>query len=137
MADLGRAALKKATSCGENGETTKKSAPKPETNGVQEMPAQNGQPQPIPTAMPPDLGSTANIEIANTAPIPLGADMTGIGNNLSATMGLDPSISPDWLNFDTAFENFDAVLGSSGADVSMELLRPFNFDDFGSYGFTT
>ena len=51
-------------------------------------------------------------------------------------MGLDPSISPDWLNFDTAFENFDAVLGSSGADVSYELLKPFNFDDFGSYTFS-
>lgn len=49
--------------------------------------------------------------------------------------GFDAHLSPDWLNFDAAFENFDAVLGSSGADLSMELLRPLNFEDFGAYGF--
>lgn len=53
---------------------------------------------------------------------------------LSLSNGYDPSISPDWLNFDAAFENFDAVLGNSGADISMELLRPFNFEDFGAFG---
>lgn len=52
--------------------------------------------------------------------------------NLSFPPGVD---APDWLNFDAAFENFDAVLGSSGADLSMELLRPFNFEDFGAFGF--
>ncbi|KAF1828686.1 hypothetical protein BDW02DRAFT_562625 [Decorospora gaudefroyi] len=36
--------------------------------------------------------------------------------------------SPDWLNFDTAFENFEGLLGSSGADLSNELFKPFNYD---------
>ncbi|EKG20720.1 Transcription factor fungi [Macrophomina phaseolina MS6] len=36
--------------------------------------------------------------------------------------------SPDWLNFDNAFENMDTLLGSSGADLSSELLRGFNWD---------
>jgi len=35
------------------------------------------------------------------------------------------------LNFDTAFENIDTLLGSSGADLSMELLAPFNYEGFG------
>lgn len=36
--------------------------------------------------------------------------------------------SPDWLNFDNAFDNLDTLLGSSGADVSNEMLRPFSHD---------
>ena len=36
--------------------------------------------------------------------------------------------SPDWLNFDTAFENFEGLLGSSGADLSNELFRPLNYE---------
>lgn len=36
--------------------------------------------------------------------------------------------SPDWLNFDNAFENIDTLMGSSGADLSSELLRSFNWD---------
>jgi hypothetical protein len=36
--------------------------------------------------------------------------------------------SPDWLNFDTAFENFEGLLGSSGADLSNELFRPLGYD---------
>ncbi len=36
--------------------------------------------------------------------------------------------SPDWLNFDTAFENFEGLLGSSGADLSNELFRPLTYD---------
>ena len=36
--------------------------------------------------------------------------------------------SPDWLNFDAAFENFEGLLGSSGADLSNELFRPLNYD---------
>jgi hypothetical protein len=37
--------------------------------------------------------------------------------------------SPDWLNFDAAFENFEGLLGSSGADLSNELFRPLNYDE--------
>jgi hypothetical protein len=36
--------------------------------------------------------------------------------------------SPDWLNFDNAFENIDTLLGSAGADLSNELLKPFNYE---------
>lgn len=36
--------------------------------------------------------------------------------------------SPDWLNFDNAFENFEGLLGSSGADLSNELFRPLNYE---------
>ncbi|KAI8936924.1 hypothetical protein NX059_006154 [Plenodomus lindquistii] len=36
--------------------------------------------------------------------------------------------SPDWLNFDAAFENFEGLLGSSGADLSNELFRPLNYE---------
>ena len=42
--------------------------------------------------------------------------------------GFELMSSPDWLNFDNAFENMDTLLGSSGADLSMELLRPFSYD---------
>ena len=37
--------------------------------------------------------------------------------------------SPDWLNFDTAFENFEGLLGSSGADLSNELFKPLNYEN--------
>lgn len=40
----------------------------------------------------------------------------------------DLTESPDWLNFDNAFENIDTLLGSSGADLSNELLKPFNHE---------
>lgn len=36
--------------------------------------------------------------------------------------------SPDWLNFDAAFENFEGLLGSSGADLSNELFRPLGYE---------
>jgi hypothetical protein len=42
--------------------------------------------------------------------------------------GFELMPSQDWLNFDNAFENMDTLLGSSGADLSMELLRPFSYD---------
>ncbi|KAF2814463.1 uncharacterized protein BDZ99DRAFT_410999 [Mytilinidion resinicola] len=45
--------------------------------------------------------------------------------------------SPDWLNFDTAFENFDTLLGSSGADLSNELFKPFNYEGFDFLDSTT
>ncbi|EMD89309.1 hypothetical protein COCC4DRAFT_168909 [Bipolaris maydis ATCC 48331] len=36
--------------------------------------------------------------------------------------------SPDWLNFDAAFENFEGLLGSSGADLSNELFKPLGYE---------
>lgn len=41
--------------------------------------------------------------------------------------------SPDWLNFDTAFENFEGLLGSSGADLSNELFRPLGYDSLDGF----
>jgi hypothetical protein len=41
--------------------------------------------------------------------------------------------SPDWLNFDTAFENFEGLLGSSGADLSNELFRPLNYESLDGF----
>ncbi|KAF2747364.1 hypothetical protein M011DRAFT_443944 [Sporormia fimetaria CBS 119925] len=38
------------------------------------------------------------------------------------------SPAEDWLNFDAAFENFEGLLGSSGADLSNELFRPLNYE---------
>jgi len=36
----------------------------------------------------------------------------------------------EWLEFDAAFENIDALLGSGGPALSEEMLRPFNLDLF-------
>lgn len=36
--------------------------------------------------------------------------------------------SPDWLNFDAAFENFEGLLGGSGADFSNELFKPLGYE---------
>lgn len=44
-----------------------------------------------------------------------------------------PDASPDWLNFDTAFENFEGLLGSSGADLSNELFRPLNYESLDGF----
>jgi hypothetical protein len=41
--------------------------------------------------------------------------------------------SPDWLNFDAAFENFEGLLGSSGADLSNELFRPLGYEAFDGF----
>jgi hypothetical protein len=51
-----------------------------------------------------------------------------------APNGFDfPDASPDWLNFDTAFENFEGLLGSSGADLSNELFRPLNYENMDGF----
>jgi hypothetical protein len=130
MADLGRAALKKASAGADKDNGRKQNSA---TDAVIASTDANVQVEHIPAPtidIPAGLDANANALFAsNQTPVDLGT----MNNDLTATIGLDPSISPDWFNFDTAFENFDAVLGSSGADVSMELLRPFNFDDFGSY----
>ncbi|KAF2432812.1 hypothetical protein EJ08DRAFT_584845 [Tothia fuscella] len=58
---------------------------------------------------------------------------TGLEGLPPLPTSFNTQLSPDWMNFDVAFENFDAVLGNSGSDLSMELLRPFNFEDFGAF----
>lgn len=72
------------------------------------------------TSTAPSMGSSAAIP----GQCPVGNDRPF----LSIQAGFDPTLSPDWLNFDTAFENIDTLLGSSGADLSMELLAPFNYE---------
>ncbi|KAF2262779.1 hypothetical protein CC78DRAFT_569513 [Lojkania enalia] len=36
--------------------------------------------------------------------------------------------SQDWMSFDAAFENFEGLLGSSGAELSNDLFRPLNYE---------
>lgn len=133
MADLGRAALKKASKA---------------STSISAQSAQHDR-HTIPAApMRPitsSLNNPANLAISELQQ-PFGARENGTGqvssrfpesmvstpSAQSPALGFETTVSPDWLNFDTAFENFDAVLGSSGADLSMELLRPFNFGDVGS-----
>jgi len=80
---------------------------------------QQQQPSPMPNllnpmpAMTPGQHPTSS-ERADRAPIP-------------AAFGFAEQ-SPDWLNFDAAFENFEGLLGSSGADLSNELFRPLNYE---------
>lgn len=134
MADLGQAALKKAAG---------KEKPD-QSHSMHGSDVYAGSPVPL-AATGLAATSAQNLLDANQivsppassvlTPMP-GTPAMAMGNNdMSPPLHLDPSISPDWLNFDNAFENFDAVLGSSGADLSMELLRPFNFEEFGSYEF--
>jgi hypothetical protein len=141
MADLGNAALKKAskpdksadqearrTSIAASVNTARKEEDTIPTNGVQNHTTHTLDTVPIPATLPLDAAS-GTLPMVPILPFPNDLD------DASFPPTLDSHISPDWLNFDAAFENFDAVLGSSGADQSMELLRPFNFEDFGSFGF--
>lgn len=134
MADLGRAALNKASKAagpavGQNGthqdgqmiqnNTTTLQA---SSHNISNNTLSSGQLRPLATR------ENSTRETSNHFP----DSMVSTPTEKSPGLGLESIVSPDWLNFDTAFENFDAVLGSSGADLSMELLRPFNFEDFGS-----
>jgi hypothetical protein len=127
MAELGRAALKKAAAGREDNNARMQNAPKESatnTNARTQLP-------PIMSIPSADIADGTSTSLSSTDP--LTTPYINPDDNIS--IGLDPTISPDWLNFDTAFENFDALLGSSGPDVSMELLKPFNFDEFASYTF--
>lgn len=70
---------------------------------------------PIPTPTPGQHPTSS--ERADRAPIPGPPAGFGFAEQ-----------SPDWLNFDAAFENFEGLLGSSGADLSNELFRPLNYE---------
>jgi hypothetical protein len=126
MADLGTAALKKAEGPARRGSSA-------HTSSQQTGAHVNGNrtsrtPGPLP-------GNTPNVSrdpiiqqdtpfLANT-PLPT---VNPNGVQLDPSFGNYLNQSPDWLNFDNAFENMDMLLGSSGADLSMELLRPFSYD---------
>jgi len=66
----------------------------------------------LPTSTPGQHPTSS--ERGERAPLPPGFDFS--------------EASPDWLNFDAAFENFEGLLGSSGADFSNELFRPLNYE---------
>jgi hypothetical protein len=138
MADLGRAALKKAskgTPVQGNNSLSGQVRREPKTGLDLE-----------PTTQFSDNATSTSTGVVesqiDTPEVGAMAEQSNLVPEISATpqasvspvLGFDATVSSDWLNFDTAFENFDAVLGSSGADLSMELLRPFNFEDFGLGG---
>lgn len=80
---------------------------------------QQQQPSPMPNLLNPMPALTpgqhpTSSERADRAPIPAAFAFA--------------EQSPDWLNFDAAFENFEGLLGSSGADLSNELFRPLNYE---------
>lgn len=126
MADLGRAALKKASKA-----SSSMSAPSVQhdkhATSTAAMGSMSSLNSPVNIASPEQQQPFASRE--NGA-----RQITSrlSGSMASPALGFETIVSPDWLNFDTAFENFDAVLGGSGADLSMELLRPFNFEDMRS-----
>ncbi|KAE9979130.1 hypothetical protein EG328_001071 [Venturia inaequalis] len=124
MADLGRAALKKASKA-----SSSMSAPSVQQDKYATLAAGIG---PITSSLssPVNIASPEQqrpFESRNNGTRLISSRLPEL--MASPALGFETTISPDWLNFDTAFENFDAVLGSSGADLSMELLRPFNFED--------
>ncbi|KAK8157100.1 fungal-specific transcription factor domain-containing protein [Phyllosticta citrichinensis] len=63
---------------------------------------------------------------ATAAAMPSAAEHTPSTGSLGS--GEFSNESPDWLNFDNAFENMDTLLGSGGADLSTELLRGLDWD---------
>lgn len=137
MADLGTAALKKA----EGGSTRKGSvAPgssQENTSNVNGN-ASSRTPGPWPSGTT-EIAQTPGMVTAQPAtPFMTNDPLTTVNPN---GVQLDTSSfsgylnnSPDWLNFDNAFENMDMLLGSSGADLSMELLRPFSYDAWAFQG---
>ncbi|KAK7537654.1 fungal-specific transcription factor domain-containing protein [Phyllosticta citricarpa] len=66
----------------------------------------------------------ASTTASTPAAIPSGTEHTPA----SSLSGEFNNESPDWLNFDNAFENMDTLLGSGGADLSTELLRGLDWD---------
>ncbi|KAK7530602.1 fungal-specific transcription factor domain-containing protein [Phyllosticta citribraziliensis] len=75
----------------------------------------------------PNTGAplTSTTASATAAAMPAGTEHTPSTGSLSGEFSNE---SPDWLNFDNAFENMDTLLGSGGADLSTELLRGLDWD---------
>lgn len=96
--------------------------------------------------VPPSLSATHSLPLNNndsqqqqqqqltTGPTVAIPSVSSSAAATATTLALEfTEASPDWLDFDNAFENFAHLLGSSGADMSNELFRPLNYDvdDFG------
>lgn len=149
MADLGRAVLSNAAGRTTNAANTPAPEPRPteaktepptprSVHNSVSLPTSAHWPQPLDTPIDPRL------QQQQQAPTP----MTNLLNPIPAlTPGQHPTsseradrapippgfgsfseASPDWLNFDAAFENFEGLLGSSGADLSNELFKPLNYE---------
>jgi hypothetical protein len=80
-----------------------------------------------PTQIDPRLQHTSSTPLSNLLnPHPTSSERAPMP---AAAFGFAET-SPDWLNFDAAFENFEGLLGSSGADLSNELFRPLGYEGF-------
>jgi hypothetical protein len=92
----------------------------------------NPMSSPAPGQHPTSSERADRVPIANVSPasnIPTDAPANPNATAPTAPGGFDFSeASPDWLNFDAAFENFEGLLGSSGADLSIELFRPLHYE---------
>lgn len=134
MADLGCAALKKAENQEKCDSNNTKMARGSKTNGDSATPTSKSlsmTPNTRSTRVPRPANSMGEVfPPANRSSIP--GDIQGnIDDLTSYPLGqFNFSESPDWLNFDAAFENMDTLLGSSGADQCTELFKSFNCDSF-------
>lgn len=151
MADIGRAVLSNAAGQRTNAvNTPAPTAPElrpndPKTEPPTPQPSHNGPHMPVSNNHWPPQGLDTSIDprLQQQQPSP----MPNLLNPMPAlTPGQHPTSSeraerapipaafgfaeqsPDWLNFDAAFENFEGLLGSSGADLSNELFRPLNYE---------
>ncbi|KAH7088198.1 fungal-specific transcription factor domain-containing protein [Paraphoma chrysanthemicola] len=154
MADLGRAVLSNAAGRSTNAANTPATVPaephQPETktepptptashNGNLQPPNQQHWPQSsLDTQIDPRLQHNPSTPMTNLLnPMPAPTPGQHPTSSERAPMQAPPNAafgfaetSPDWLNFDTAFENFEGLLGSSGADLSNELFRPLGYEAF-------
>ncbi|KAF2133380.1 hypothetical protein P153DRAFT_308147 [Dothidotthia symphoricarpi CBS 119687] len=152
MADLGRAVLNNAAGRTTNAANTPAPEPRPSETKI-ELPTpqsvHNALPPPNSAHWPQSLDTPIDPRLHHhQAPAP----MTNLLNPIpTLTPGQHPTsseranrapmppgfgfseTSPDWLDFDAAFENFEGLLGSSGADWSNELFKPLNYDTLEGY----
>jgi hypothetical protein len=148
MADLGTAVLNNAdrnTRAANTPATITEHHPQPHESELRQQ-----QPMATPTRSTTNtiqwqqqhpLDSSIDPRLQSTQPPP---PISAILNNLP-TPGQHPTSSEraplpgfdfsetspeNWMTLDTAFENFACLLGSSGADYSNELFKPWNTTDF-------
>lgn len=145
MADLGRAVLSNAAGRTTNAANTpapesrpnepKAEPPTPQSSHSTLPPSTSAWPQSLDTPIDPRLHQQAPTPLTSLLnPVPTltpGQHPTSSERAdrapMSSGFGFSEA-SPDWLNFDAAFENFEGLLGSSGADLSNELFRPLNYE---------
>ncbi|KAJ9649482.1 hypothetical protein H2199_000257 [Coniosporium tulheliwenetii] len=141
MADLGTAALAKADKASRTKITKRTSAPasahqpgadpglgrNERASGADNHLLSSGDQRHQALQTSGDLGG---LDVDHMPAIPSQHPTSSTRAELSPLGSFDFTESPDWLNFDNAFENFDTLLGSSGADISSELLKPFSYGAF-------